>query len=196
MNMTQPNWIEHIQTANTAFKARIDPAKLPTARTPGQAVITCMDPRVNLEAIGIPQFLDSGEGLSSVRIIRTLGAMADYRSLIVGIYLAGFREITLLMHTDCGCCLAYSKVDTIIANMESRLPDVSLDMFKAEVGEPFADNLRDYLQAFQNPYDAVKTEIERIHTLPFIPDDLVLHGLVYDLTSGNVDVVVNGYDRV
>jgi len=193
MNTTQPTWIDRIITANEVFISRITIDQLPTRRTPGQAIITCMDPRINLEAIGIAQFDENGASDSSVRVIRTLGAMADYRSLIVGIYLAGFREIVLLMHTDCGCALAYKKVDTIINNMHSRLSPTSLENFHAEIGEPFEDNLRDYLKAFQNPHDAVKEEITRIQSLSFIPDDLILHGLVYDLHSGKVDLVVNGY---
>lgn len=191
--MSQQNWIEDIQSANLAFKSRIDKDKLPVAREKGAAVITCMDPRVNLEAIGIPSFSEKGEGYSSVRIIRTLGAMGDYRSLIVGIYLAGISEIVIMMHTDCGCCLAHSKIDVIIENMQSQLPEQSFDAFEAEIGDPIADNLRTYLKTFDNPYDAVVAEIDRIRDLPFIPDDLILHGVVYELSSGNVDIVVNGY---
>jgi carbonic anhydrase len=95
----QTTWIDDILAANSAFRERIVPDQLPTTRTPGPAVITCMDPRVNLEAIGIPGFAKDGSNSSPVRVIRTLGAMADNRSLIVGIFLAGFREIVVLMHT-------------------------------------------------------------------------------------------------
>lgn len=192
--MTQMTWLDQIIAANTDFRSRIDIDQLPVARAPGSAVITCMDPRVNLESIGIMPFSNSGAGTSSIRIIRTLGAMGDYRSLIVGIYLAGIREVVLLMHTDCGCCLAYSKIDTIIENMQSRLSSDSFEAFNTEIGEPFSDHLRDYLKAFQNPYDAVQTEIMHIKSLPFIPDDLILHGLVYELESGKIAVVVNGYE--
>lgn len=193
MNQNKVNWIEDIQTANNAFTSQIDTNKLPVAREKGAAVITCMDPRVNLEAIGIPSFSAQGEGFSSVRIIRTLGAMADYRSLIVGIYLAGIREIVILMHSDCGCCLAHSKVDVILNNMQSQLSQDDYNNFISDIGEPIEDNLRRYLKTFDNPYDAVSLEIQRIRDLPFIPDDLILHGLVYELNTGHVDVVVNGY---
>ena len=192
--MTNTRWIEQIVSANANFQERIAVDKLPTAREPGQVVITCMDPRVNLEAIGIPSFAENGAGASSTRVIRTLGAMPEYRSLIVGIYLAGFREVVIMMHTDCGCCLAYSKVDTIIERMQSRLSAEAFDSFTTDIGTPLEDNLRDYLKAFQDPYDAVKVEVEHIKNLPFLPDDLIVHGLVYDLNTGKVDVVVNGYD--
>ncbi len=193
MSQKQTNWIEDIQSVNLAFKSRVDKDKLPVAREKGTAVITCMDPRVNLEAIGIPSFSEKGEGYSSIRIIRTLGAMADYRSLIVGIYLAGIREVMIMMHTDCGCCLANSKIDVIMNNMQSQLSEQSFYAFKAEIGEPFEANLRRYLKTFDNPHDAVVAEIDRIRDLNFIPDDLILHGVVYELSSGNINIVVNGY---
>jgi carbonic anhydrase len=188
------SWLDQIMLHNGEFTARIHPDKLPTARTPGPAIITCMDPRVNLKAIGIPGFSSEGEGQSSVRIIRTLGAMADNRSLLVGIFLAGFREIVLLMHTDCGCSLAYSKIDVIVDNMRDQLSSEAFEAFKAEIGEPFTDKLREYLKAFEDPAEAVRKEIDSIRRLPFVPDTLILHGLVYDLDTGAVDVVVNGYD--
>jgi len=189
--MTQ--WLDEIVAANTAFQERVQPEKLPTERVPGQAIITCMDPRINLEAVGILSFSANGAGSSNVRIIRTLGGRAEYRSLIVGVYLAGFREIVLLMHTDCGCSLAYHRVDTIAERMQQRLPEANFQRFQSQIGTSFEQKLRTYLQAFQDPYEAVRQEIETIRQLPFVPGDLILHGLVYNLETGAVDVVINGY---
>lgn len=193
MTNSKTRWLDEILLANDQFRARIRPEKLPVARTPGPAVITCMDPRVNLEAIGNVPFTEDGAGESPVRIIRTLGGMAEKRSLIVGVFLAGFREIVLMMHTDCGCCLAYSKIDTIIANMQQRLTPKAFQQFKADIGEPFPEKLRGYLKAFEDPREAVKKEVSAIRALPFVPDDLVLHGLLYTLDTGSVEVIVNGY---
>ncbi|MCP4535557.1 MAG: hypothetical protein GY832_00250 [Chloroflexi bacterium] len=194
MQTHKPRWLDTILTANNNFQTRIEPTKLPTQRTPGTvAVITCMDPRVNLEASGISQFAPNGEGQSSVRIIRTLGAMAEERSLVVGIFLAGIHEIAVLMHTDCGCCAAFSRVDTIIERMQKNVDATQLRQFKTEIGEPFEERLRVWLKAFSDPYEAVLYEVKAIRTLPFAPQQLVVHGLVYDLASGSVDVVVNGY---
>ncbi|NDJ75533.1 MAG: hypothetical protein GYB65_04675 [Chloroflexi bacterium] len=194
MSAHQTRWLDQIKTANSAYQARIVPGKLPVERAPGPAVITCMDPRVNLEAIGIPAFAGDGAGASPVRIIRTLGAMADSRSLLAGIFLAGFREIVLLVHTDCGCRLAYARIDVIVENMQNRLSPAAFQAFRADIGEPFAEKLRTYLKAFQDPRAAVEREIDSIRRLPFVPDDLILHGLLYELETGRVEVVVNGYE--
>lgn len=196
MNETKTQWLESIVRENERFRKRISPNKLPVQRTPGSlAVITCMDPRVNLEAIGIPGFTQNGSGSSSVRVIRTIGAMPEPRSLVIGIFLAGIREVVVLMHTDCGCCLAYSKLDTIIENMNSRLTKSQIQAFKATIGEPFRERLSDWLKVFEDPRDAVRKEIASIQSLPFVPSSVVFHGLLYDLASGCIEVVVNGYEK-
>ena len=187
------SWMDQIREGNATFRGRIDPNKLPVARTPGSvAVITCMDPRVNLEALGIPGFSGDGEGVSSVRVIRTIGGMAEERSLVVGLFLAGIREIAVVMHTDCGCCLAYSKIDTIVENMRKRLTADQFEQYRAEVGEPFTENLRARLKAFEDPREAVQREVASIRALAYVPPDLTVHGLLYELASGRVEVVVDG----
>ncbi len=103
-------WLDNILKENEDFRKRIDVQRLPTKREPcPYTVITCMDPRVNLESVGVLSFSKNGEIGSQVRIIRTLGGIAENRSLVVGIF--GFKEIAVLMHTDCGCSLVYSKID-------------------------------------------------------------------------------------
>lgn len=185
-------WLKKIQAANATFVEEINQSRLPIERKPGPAVITCMDPRVNLQALGIPGFESDGHCNSSVRIIRTLGGMAENRSLLVGIFLAGIREIVVLMHTDCGCCLAHSKVDVIEQNMAARLDPVNFERFKAAVGFPFEENLRGYLKSFADPREALIQEIESIRNLPFVPQDVIVHGLLYELETGRIDVIGDG----
>ncbi|VAW31061.1 hypothetical protein MNBD_CHLOROFLEXI01-2975 [hydrothermal vent metagenome] len=196
MNEAKNQNLETILLENKRFRSRISHDKLPIQRTPNPlAVITCMDPRVNLEAVGILGFGLQGDGHSSVRIIRTIGAMAEPRSLIIGVFLAGIREIVVLMHTDCGCCLAFSKIDVIIENMNKMLNKSQIQTFKQAIGNPFREQLIDWLKVFAEPHDAIRKEITSIKSLPFMPDDIIIHGLLYDLASGNVEVVVNGYDQ-
>ncbi len=193
MSDNEITWLDEIMAANSDFKNKIQPERLPVSRQPGPVIITCMDPRVNLEAIGIPNFAANGEGTSSVRIIRTLGAMAENRSLIAGIFLAGFREIVVLMHSDCGCCLAHSKVDVIVENMKNRLAPDAFRTFQTSIGEPFEANLQTYLKTFDNPYEAVIEEVNALREMDFMPEDVIIHGLVYELSTGNVDLIINGY---
>ena len=41
---------------------------------------------------------------------------------------------------------------------------------------------------------AVRKEVQAIKDHPFTPGSLIVHGLVYDLPSGAIEVVVNGYE--
>lgn len=191
--MITTNRITDILIANARFQQRINKAKLPKRAPESLAVITCMDPRINLESVGIPAFSPSGEGHSDIRIIRTIGAMVESRSLIIGMFLAGIREFVVLMHTDCGCCLAHAQIDTIIENMEKRLNPASYQTFKSQIGEPFRANLMVMLKVFEDPRDAVQHEIAGIRAQSYVPEDIVLHGMLYNTATGVVDMVVDGY---
>ena len=190
------NWLENMNKANERFKSQVDENLLPVNREPcPYAVVTCMDPRINLEAIGIGPFAPTGQIDSHVRVIRTIGGLHDIRSLIIGIHLAGFKEIAVIMHTDCGCSLALQKIDTIISNMISNLTGTQFESVKSIVGEPFEENLVDWLGAFEDPYAAVVNEVENIRKSVFIPKSLIVHGIVYDLATGGMDIVINGYEK-
>ena len=187
-------WLEQIKTANQQFRKNIQLDSLPVTRQPcPYAVITCMDPRVNLEAIGIPGFTACGASDNQVRVIRTIGAMHESRSLVIGIHLAGFREVAVLMHTDCGCCLAHDKIDVIESNMATGLNPVQQAAAKKIVDQSTDADLRSWLNTFEDPRVAVKKEVAAIKASPFVPEDLVVHGLVYHLADGSVDLIVDGY---
>ncbi len=188
------SWLEEICAANAKFRDRIDNEALPKERQPcPYAILTCMDPRINLEAVGLNPFGLNGVATTQVRIIRTLGGIAEDRSLVVGIHLAGFRELAILMHTDCGCSLAYSKIDTLIENMQSNLTPDNWKKIRAQFGTDLRENLRRWLHAFEDPHTAVRKEVQDLKSNLFVPDDLIVHGLVYDLSSGTVEIVVDGY---
>jgi carbonic anhydrase len=195
MSTHESRWLDNILTANEQFRVRAKPEVMPVQRRPGSlAVVTCMDPRVNLDAIGVPQYTIEGElPLPVVRVIRTVGGMVEPRSIVVGCFLAGIREFAVLTHTDCGGSLAYSKIDTIIANMQQSLGEARFQAFRAQVGEPFRERLIDWLKAFTDPREAAQREVAALKALPFAPPDLIAHGLVYDVATGGVEVVVNGY---
>ena len=190
------NWLKQIGAANDHFQEQIDRNVLPTERQPcPYAIVTCMDPRVNLQSLGIQSFTPKGELRSQVRVIRTIGAIAENRSLMVGIHLAGFKEIAIIMHTDCGCRLAYHKIGKIIENMEANLDARKFADVKNMVGEPFRQNLLKWLHAFQDPRDAVINEVKNVCESPIVPDTMIIHGLVFDLSSGGIEIVINGYEN-
>ena len=190
------NWMHSLAIANQHFRANASRSQRPVARLPGErAVITCMDPRVNLAAIGVPPFDADGAQDCGVRIIRSLGARHELRSLAVAIHLAGIREILVLMHTDCGCALAHHKCNVIADSLRSRLDAGQLGLLTAELGGLEERELRIWLRSFSDVEAAVVDEVETIRSLSLVPADVVVHGAVYELDSGEVRVVVDGHGR-
>lgn len=180
--------------ANARFRRIARPERLPVARSPGRfALVTCMDPRINPAALGLVPFGADGSGTSDVRVIRTIGGMAEERSLIVAIHLAGVREIAFVMHTDCGCSLAQQKIGLIAANLEASLPAAAFTAFRDRIGRPFEAKLADHLKTFDDPHVAVRWEVAAVRANPVVPVDTVLHGLVYHLDSARLELVVDGY---
>jgi carbonic anhydrase len=189
-------WLDQILLENAKFKERINPENLPIKpSTETRAIVTCMDHRINLEALGIPGFGPDGSRDSSIRVIRTAGSMAESRSLVLVMYLSGVREIVFIGHNDCGCHQNETSIEPLIENMKNALPPHQFEVFKASIGEPFKENLLTWLKAFEDPRAGLRQEIESLRTLPFIPPDLITHGLLYDVETGNLEVVVNGYER-
>lgn len=83
-------WLDEILKSNERFLIGTKYRKLNTQRSPGpHAIVTCMDPRINLNAVGIDSINKSEEFSSQTRIIRTIGGMMEPRSVVVAKYLAG-----------------------------------------------------------------------------------------------------------
>jgi len=183
-------WADEILLANAQFRAQIDPNTLQVERPAGaRAVVTCMDPRVNLQAIGVQPFDGSGAMTSPVRVIRTLGGVADERSLAVAIHLAGIREIAVLTHTDCGAMAAWTRVDAVAESLEARLSPGALNELRSRLCDLNAKTLRKWLMAFEDPARAALREVERVRQLSVVPRDVEVIGLVLDLEDGSVRVV-------
>lgn len=192
MTSTNTEWLQQIIQANEDFRARIAPDNITKEAAPcPYAIITCIDPRVNLESVGIAPFSPDGRANSQVKIIRTAGATPEYRSLLMGIHLAGFKEIAVIVHTDCGMSLAHQKIDTIIDSMRKRISPAKFQEFQDSIGRPFRENLLEWFGAFQDPRAAVKKQVQAIKNHPIAPADLIVHGLLYNVSSGKVELITS-----
>ncbi len=191
MITTNTEWLQQILQANRDFCARIDPDKITKQATAcPYAIITCIDPRVNLESVGIAPFSPDGQANSQVKVIRTAGAGAEYRSLLMGIHLAGFKEIAVILHTDCGISQAHQEIDTLIKNMRKKLSPASFQEFQDSLGQPFRENLLEWLGTFRDPRAAVRKQVRDIKDHPIAPADLIVHGLLYEVSAGRVELIV------
>lgn len=136
--------------------------------------------------VTIPERLEILENHQK-RVARQMQALSRHQQKIK-------EKIAIVMHTDCGCSLAFDKIDMIAANMEKSLGTKKMAEVKSILGKPFRENLRTWLHAFQNPWEAVQEEVAAVRRSPFVPDALIVHGLVYDLETGGIEIVVDGYE--
>ena len=148
---------------------------LPLMPTLGTMVISCVDPRVDpAHLLG----LEPGEALvlrniggritpSTLQAIGMLGAIAQ----VEGINPNGPFNLIVLHHTDCG-----------ITRLESKT-----EMLAGYFGiEPAAISSK----AISDPHRAVASDVATLKALSVLPKGWLISGLVYDVATGQVEVVV------
>jgi carbonic anhydrase len=149
------------------------------------AVFTCMDTR-------LVDFLEPALGLrrEDAVVIKNAGNSvtgpfeATIRSLVIAVYELGVQEIIVIGHEDCG--VAHSSADEVIEKMLAR--GISPDAIKM-----IKDELAVWLDTFHHPHDNVRQVVDKIRNNPLIPDDVPIHGLMFEPHTGEVSVLVNGY---
>ena len=138
------------------------PLAKPPAR--GVAVITCMDARLNVNAI-----LGLADG--DAHVIRNAGGVVTddgIRSLAISQRLLGTTEIILIHHTDCGM-LTFTD-DAFKAGIEA----------DTGIRPPWA------AEAFSDLDGDVRQSIARIKASPFLPHTGSVRGFVLDVATGKL----------
>jgi len=185
--------LEQILTANRRFIEHLpdeylnasEASKLPSRQL---AIFTCMDTR-------LIDFLEPAMGIKrgEVKMIKNAGNSvtgpfeATIRSLIVGIFELDVKEVMVIGHLDCG--VAHSTAEGLIQKMLKRgiSPD-AIKMIEAE--------LRSWIDHFHHPIDNIEEVVLKIRTNPLIPKDIPVHGLIFDPQTGQLEVIVDGYQAV
>ncbi len=190
--MAKP-WLEEILEKNEAYCKTPEATQFSLELRPGRmAVFTCMDPRVSIKAIGGDRPYEDG---SVLRVVLNAGGYPDYRSAIPLLYLAELKEYAIMAHTDCGMTKIGAKIDVIFQRMKERLGEDGFRRFVEFIGEPFEEKFREWLGTFEDPYEKVREMVKDFKNHPVVPPDVIVHGLVQDILTGKVEVVVNGYEE-
>ena len=160
-----PN-VNDIIEGNARFVAGFHEPDLGVQPTRNVAVIACMDSRMDIFALlglanGESHIIRNGGGVITDDVIRSL--CLSQRKL-------GTREVILVHHTDCG------------------LQTVTEDSFKAELEDELGIKPWWALESFVDPYADVTQSIARLELSPFIPYKDNIHGFVYDVTTGQLNL--------
>lgn len=130
----------------------------------GVAVVTCMDARINVEAL---LRLRAGDA----HVIRNAGGILTedvLRSLALSQRLLGTREVLLLHHTDCG--MMTFKEEELAAQMER----------ETGAKPPFK------LGAFSDLEEDVRRSLALVRSCRFLPHREAVRGFVYEVATGQM----------
>ncbi len=170
-----------MSTLDTLIERNLDFAEqdftsgLPLMPTLGTMIISCADPRVDpAHLLG----LESGEALVLRNIggritPSTLQAMGMLRAIaqVEGINPSGPFNLIILHHTDCGITRLEGKTELLAGYFGI---------------EPAALASK----AIADPYAAVAVDVATLKALSVLPKGWLISGLVYDVATGKVEVVV------
>jgi carbonic anhydrase len=156
-------------------------------RNPARKVVifTCMDTR-------LVDFLEPAMGLrrGDAKVIKNAGTTVldpnggVIRSLAVAIYALGCEEVFVIGHLDCG-----------MANLD--VDEIKESMLNRGVSASTIDNLQPALSDWLGTFRDVEGNVRRVtHILRdngLIPTDVPVHGLMFDPSSGSLQVLERGY---
>jgi carbonic anhydrase len=160
--------------ANREYAASFGDGGKPMPPARRVAIVTCMDARIHPEpALGLK--------IGDAHMIRNAGGRASddaIRSLIISSRLLGTTEFAVIHHTDCGM-LTFSN-DQLRAKLadEAGTDASGIDFL------PFGD-LR----------QSVLDDVHRIVDTPHIDDRIPVSGYIYDVHSGELELVVPATTR-
>ena len=151
------------------------------------AIFTCMDTL-------LVDFLEPARGISrgQAKVIKNAGNSitgpfeATIRSLVISIFELGVKEIVVIGHLDCG--LATTDSQKLIQKMLDR--GISADAIKMIEKE-----MENWVDHIHHPLENVEEAVSKIRKNPLIPQDVPVHGLMFNPHTGDLRVVVNGYDH-
>lgn len=184
--------ISDILQYNRAFVERKEYEQYQTDRLPNKrmVILTCMDTRL-VELL--PRAMNMRNG--DAKIIKNAGAIVSHpfgsvmRSILVAVYELNALEIAVVGHHDCG--MTGLSCDRLLEKMQNRgVPPGVLEMLQNS-----GIDMKRWLAGFSHPEEGVRQSVRTIRNHPLLPRDIPVHGLLMDPTTGELDLIENGYNR-
>lgn len=172
--MTQPKIDEHnfpvdafqdVLEANERFAKDFKHMDLSGRAAKGLAIVTCMDSRINpLEIVGMKP--------GDVKILRNAGARVTddvLRTLVLATWLLNVNRVLVIPHTDC----------RMASGSEA-------DVHNAIFQESGVDTRGIEIRTVTDEKAALETDIQRIKSFPLLPENLIVGGAIYDVSTGRI----------
>ncbi|MEK3936463.1 carbonic anhydrase [Sporosarcina sp. FSL W7-1349] len=154
-------------------------------------ILTCMDTRLT-ELLPKAMNLKNGDA----KIIKSAGAVVNHpfggimRSILVAIYELQADEVYIIGHHDCG--MSSIDTDRITKNMTNRGIDPEIFHTLKYSGV----DMKSWLHGFSDVTESVKKSVEAVRHHPLMDTKVPIHGLVVHPDTGQLDVIVDGYQSV
>ena len=177
--------IDSILQFNKQFVAERAYEPLVTDKYPAKklAVLTCMDTRLT-------ELLPKALGLRNgdAKIIKNAGGLilsetdSAIRSLLVGIYELGVKEVMVVHHSTCGAChMSYTQFKPHM--LEHGIPESVLSEWEAK-------GIADWLEGFHDTEASVRKTVAAVRNHPLVPADVVVRGFIIDSVTGKLTEVL------
>jgi len=157
-----------VLTANERFARDFPDADLPGTARRGLAIVTCIDSRIDpLDIVG----MHAGD----VMIVRNAGARATddvLRTLVLATTLLGVERVLVMPHTHCQ--MAHEEEGDLHALIAARH---GLDTRSIE------------FRTVSDQVEALRTDVTRIRTLPYLHAGVTVGGALYHVESGVLEPI-------
>ncbi|WP_214320447.1 beta-class carbonic anhydrase [Nonomuraea sediminis] len=155
---------DDLLTANAKYAETFEDSHLTGRAARGLAVVTCMDSRIDpLGLLGLKP--------GDAKILRNAGARVTddvLRTLVLAVYLLGVERVLVMPHTDCGM---------------SKVTDADVHELTQKSG---VDTRSLEFHTVPDQDAALRHDLTRIRTTPFLPEDMPIAGAIYDVRTGKL----------
>ncbi|WP_432360883.1 beta-class carbonic anhydrase [Sporosarcina sp. UB5] len=154
-------------------------------------ILTCMDTRLT-ELLPKAMNLRNGDA----KIIKSAGAIVTHpfgsimRSIMISLYELQADEVYIIGHHDCGM----SSIDT--EQIIEKMVDRGVDKKHFKTLRYSGIDMKDWLRGFNDVTESVKRSVDQVRNHPLMDRKVPVHGLVVHPGTGELDIIVNGYDTI
>ncbi|MEU8386269.1 carbonic anhydrase [Streptosporangium sp. NPDC048865] len=155
---------DDLLAANEKFSATFTNAGLTGRAARGLALVTCMDSRI--DPLGV-----FGLNPGDAKILRNAGARVTddvLRTLVLAVDLLGVERVLVMPHTDCGM---------------TKVTDDEVHAIAARRG---VDTRSLDFHTVPDQDAALRHDLVRIRTSPFLPAGMPVGGAIYDVRTGKL----------